>query len=487
MKFLRQIVSILVLTIGVTSSSRANPSTDYLLEIVRGFSEEDPEIQYQARAQLAAYVAGQTAPGQRDGAEKTTESLLDCLQDPAVSDEAKKYILRQLGRVGTASAVMPLSKIMLGGNALQAELARQALERIPGPEASHALKRAIRQSSGDGARQGYIRSLANRKDPDNLGYFSKGLAGEDSFLAIESIHALAKLGTAEAAKALQRAYRSQPAPELRLALERALVSLADTADGALIQIQESGLSSANRQAALTRLVESGHGQSFKLLRSSLSDSDPDLRTTALHLALNHGKQNLVRLERENFSAEDWRVVLGGLSAFSGKEAEDLALEASETGNREIRILAIRAQAEFGKGRSVDLILRHFAGRDQGMKQAAIHALERMQGQPLTGRLQQMMNSDSESDAATAIEAAIYRDLPNAKNRLFRFVNGENADLARQALRTLAIIADEEDLYRLYFLAKRTDNEDLGKMIAGMLKRVAPELGSLEFQAKVKAL
>ena len=60
-------------------------------------------------------------------------------------------------------------------------------------------------------------------------------------------------------------------------------------------------------------------------------------------------------------------------------------------------------------------------------------------------------------------------------------------MARQALRTLANIADEEDLYRLYFLAKRTDKEDLGKMITGLLKRVAPEVGTLEFQAKVKAL
>ena len=211
-------------------------------------------------------------------------------------------------------------------------------------------------------------------------------------------------------------------------LERALASLADTADGVLIQIQETGLSSANRQAALTRLVESGHGQSVKLLRSSLSGSDSDLRTTALHLALNHGKENLVRLERENYSADDWRVVLGGLSAFSGREAEDLALEAAETGNREIRIQAIRALAEFGKGRSIDLVLRHFAGRDQGMKQAAIHALERMQSPAMNGRLQQMLNSDSESEASTAIEALIYRDLPNAKNRLFRFVNGEKRRL-----------------------------------------------------------
>ena len=67
MKRLRQIVSILVLTIGVSSPMWSNPSTDHLLEIARGFSEEDPEIQYQARAQLADYVARQTAPGQREG------------------------------------------------------------------------------------------------------------------------------------------------------------------------------------------------------------------------------------------------------------------------------------------------------------------------------------------------------------------------------------------------------------------------------------
>ena len=487
MKRLRQIVPFLALTIGVSSSSWSNQNTRDLLEIARGFSVTDPAMQYQARAELAAFVAQHTGPGQVEGAENTTQSLLHGLEAPGVSDEAKKYILRQLGRVGTATAVVPLSRIMASDNAMLAELARQALESIAGPEASNALKRAIRQAAEAGSRLTYLRSLGNRKDPDNLGYFAKTLAEEDSLLAIESIHALTKLRTAEATRPLQRAYRSEPAAELRLELERALVSSPDTAAGVLIEIQESGLSVANRQAALIRLVESEHGQSVKLLRASISGSDPDLRVTALHLALVHGKPSLARAEAENYSADDWRVILGRLSAFSKREAEDLALKATETVDRDLQIQAIRALATFGGARSVDPVLRHFAGSDQGLKQAAIHALERIQVPALNSRLQKMLNSDSEADIGTAMEALIYRNLPNAKNRLFRFVNGDNLNLARQALRTLASIADEEDLYRLYFLAKRTDQEDLANMVTGLLRRVAPLVGSLELQAKVEEL
>ncbi len=487
MKALWKFLLWVALTIGLQPWSWSDEFTGDLLDIVEGFAEEDPELQYEAYAQLAAFVAHETAPGQPDGAEKVTRGLLDCLDTPGVSEEAKKYIIRQLARVGTGSAVAPLSKIMSGKNAFLAELARQALEQIGDPKASNALKKAIGQAPDDASRQTYIRTLANRKDPDTLGYFSRMLQADDSLLAIESIHALAKMGTAEATQALQRAYRSKPAPELRIDLERALIALDDTADNLLAQIQTSGINSANRQAALVRLVELGHGQAVKLLRSSLSGSDPDLRRAAIHLALAHGKQFLVQDEVESLSNDDWRIVLGGLSAFSGRVAEDLALKAAEEGNMDIQVQAIRALATYGKLRSSDLLLQYFAGPDKALKQAAIYAIERMPGTALNSRLQKMLNSDSEQDAVHAIEALIYRDLPNAKNRLFRFVSGENSILAREALRTLSSIADEEDLYRLFFLAKRTDNEDLSKMITSMLKKVALEIGSLEFQAKVRAL
>ena len=77
-------------------------------------------------------------------------------------------------------------------------------------------------------------------------------------------------------------------------------------------------------------------------------------------------------------------------------------------------------------------------------------------------------------------------MPNAKCRLFKFINGEDLKLAREALKTLSTTADEEDLYKLLFLARRSE-EPLKNTITGMLKKVASDIWSLELKAKVAAL
>jgi hypothetical protein len=88
--------------------------------------------------------------------------------------------------------------------------------------------------------------------------------------------------------------------------------------------------------------------------------------------------------------------------------------------------------------------------------------------------------------ALGIQLLAYREMPNAKGRLFKFINGEDLKLAREALKTLSTTADEEDLYKLLFLARRSE-EPWKNTITGMLKKVASDIGSLELKAKVAAL
>ncbi|MCZ6674896.1 MAG: hypothetical protein O7C75_18355, partial [Verrucomicrobia bacterium] len=173
-------------------------------------------------------------------------------------------------------------------------------------------------------------------------------------------------------------------------------------------------------------------------------------------------------------------------AFDTAVAENLALQAMKHSEIGIQGEGLRALGTYGSARSIDIILEHFSGRDKELQLAATYAIARMPGNALNARVNRLLRSESEKDAVLGIQMLGYRDIPGAKGKLFKFVNGENSTLARDALKTLSTTADEEDLYRLLFLARRSD-EDLRKTIAGMLKKVAPEIGSLELQAKVKQL
>jgi HEAT repeat protein len=253
-----------------------------------------------------------------------------------------------------------------------------------------------------------------------------------------------------------------------------------------LQIANAGISSANRQAALGRLVESDHAQSNDLLSSAIVGSDVRLRATALRLALENGKQSLVQNQVRNFSSNDWRIVLGELHAFDPAVAEKLALQAlthSETG---IQSEGLRALGTYGTAKSIDPILENFSGRDKELQLAATYAVARMPGNPMTSRINKLLKSESQEDRVLGIQLLAQRNVPNAKGKLFKFINDDNASLAREALKTLSTTANEEDLYKLLFLARRSA-EPLKNTITGMLKKVAGEIGSLELQAKVNAL
>lgn len=475
-----------VFSLGFSTNGFADNHVMDLDAIIEGFSNDDPALQYESRLELLKYVSVGTAPDKKDGAERVTEALLPHLKSFSTPAEAKKYIIRDLARVGTASAVSTLSRILRGRNEFLAEEARQALEQISDPEATAEIQRAIRSSSDREERRILIRTLANRKDPTLIDYFIEGLKSSDVVLAEESIYALAKLGSIEADNALENAYLKSSDSELKRELERAVVAAAGTNESTLVSIQKSG-TVANRQAALTRLVEADNADSTNLLKLSLLDSDTHIRATAIRLALANGKESLVSSILTEFSGDDWRNLLGRLNVFDERIAESLCYQAIESGNPDVQAAGLRALGTYGTAKSVDVVLDFFTGDDKVMKQAAAYAIERMPGRAMDTRINKLFSSEFKEEILLGIELSAHRAASNAKNRLFRYIGGEDPELFRAVLRTLSTIADEEDLYRLMFIGGRSKDEDHQKTVYGFLKKLAPEVGSPELQAKVKAL
>ena len=474
-----------VLALGLQTAAWSAPPEKDLNEIVRGFSDEDPAVQFEARLELLAYVSYGTAPSQKNGAEKTTKELLSALKRWGVAHEAKKYIIRDLARVGTSTAVEPLSKIMTRKDELLAELARQALEQIPGKEVSVALKKSISKTRNDAQRRNLIRTLANRAEASNAAFFIKGLESSDAMLAHESALALSLLGDEDSVEALEDAYEKSSG-EMKALLENEIMRSEAASEEMLISIQKDGVVSHNRDAALRRLLESDYTGSLDLLKVALLSSSSEVRSNGIRLAMTTGRQSLIKNMGNRISGDNWLVVLGALSAFEKRGGEGLALMAFEAGDHNIKVQALRALGFCGGAKSVDLVLENFVSKDKQLQQAAAYAIERMPGNPMTGRLQKLLNSESAGDNKLALMALAHRNTPFAKNRLFRFISGENSELAMVALKSISGIVEEEDLYRLLSISKKSD-EEKSAAINGLLKKVAPEIGSPELQARVNRL
>jgi HEAT repeat protein len=174
---------------------------------------------------------------------KARESLEGRLLDALAASPAapaKEYLCRLLGTVGSFRAVKVLAPLLLKPEL--SHLARFALERIPGPESTAALRRSLGRLTG-ADKAGVLNSLGVRRDQKSVAEMGASLTDTDVRVAAAATAALGHLGTRKAAEFLRRQLASAP-PSL----------LAATAD-ACLTCAERLLADGERRASATLCQE----------------------------------------------------------------------------------------------------------------------------------------------------------------------------------------------------------------------------------------
>ncbi len=183
-------------------------------------------------APLAAIDAATIATRGDAALRADLEKRLGAVLSSSASRAAKDYACRKLSIIGTAASV-PVAAALLS-DADNSHMARYALQRIGGPEARSALRRALETVKGDLAL-GMISSLADLADAGSVPQLAKLLTA-DGPLALAAARALGRIPTSESAAALAGA---KVGGEVGRAVKDAQLSIA-----------ESRLSAADRAGAL---------------------------------------------------------------------------------------------------------------------------------------------------------------------------------------------------------------------------------------------
>jgi hypothetical protein len=118
-------------------------------------------LEYGADRSFAWSVREQVINTPPEGRSRIEDRLLKALGLPTCTAAGRAFLCQMLALVGSEKSVPILSALLKQANAV--ELARYALEAIPGPEASAALRAALADVSGP-AKAGLIGSIAMRRD-----------------------------------------------------------------------------------------------------------------------------------------------------------------------------------------------------------------------------------------------------------------------------------------------------------------------------------
>jgi len=125
--------------------------------------------------------------------------------DTDATAAAKRFACMQLSICGTESEAPALANLL--GDPQMADMARYALERMPGPAAGNALREALERTTGD-AQIGIINALGERRDEQAVARLAQLAAVRNTAVAEAAAHALGNIGGRRAIRALAELYHA---------------------------------------------------------------------------------------------------------------------------------------------------------------------------------------------------------------------------------------------------------------------------------------
>ena len=198
------------------------------------------------------------AHGDKAELAKIEKALLGVLESDA-KRAGKQFVCRELSLIGTEQSVPVLAEMLADEET--SDMARYALERIPGSAVDQALRGAIRKARGK-ARIGIINSLGQRRDAGSVRMLSRALGRRNEDVAIAAAAALGQIANADATEALKEA-KDKATGKLQMVILDAYLKCADqlVADGKKVQalaiykeLRKEGLPGPIRSAATTGML-----------------------------------------------------------------------------------------------------------------------------------------------------------------------------------------------------------------------------------------
>ena len=436
----------------------------------------------EALSKIATYEFGQS----REPLSVVADLVREALASPAATKDmaaklaailgtdatrdCKQFVCRQLAIAGGPENVPALAPLLT--NAEMSDMARYALERIPGGEVDAALLAALPNAPA-GARVGIINSLGARQCGGAVDTLA-GLVGDaNPEIAKAAIAALGKTGGAKALDALDAAV-GKAAPELAHPLADARLVCADRLvaegkRGKAAQIYE-GLYGSDapkpvRVAAFKGLATSRGADGIGLVTGVLGGEDAMLRGVAISLVRElpgKGATKAFVQQLPGMSPEGQMLLLTALADRGDATALPAAVNAVHSDDESVRLAGLEAVAKLGDASSV-LVLANIAAKTDGAMQTTARAsLYSLRGKGVDAAI---LGNLMKGEAPTRVElilAVLERNLGDATPDLLKAASEPNAAVRQAAYGGLAVLATANEVPALVDLLVKAQDDERGK-------------------------
>ncbi|MBI5387559.1 MAG: HEAT repeat domain-containing protein [Verrucomicrobia bacterium] len=405
--------------------------------------------------------------------------LLPVLKAPETPKDAKRYICRWLGLVGSAACVPAVAELLTDPDL--SHPARMALEPMPAPAAGAALRAALPKLHGK-LLVGVIGSIGVRRDALAVEALSQFVGDTDPTVAGAAIAALGQIGTEQAALALDNARVPETlARTLARARLTAASHLAKSGSSAQAVAIYRGLMSAQqpqavRVAALQGLIGAlPLTDAVRLILDMLQGDDATMRAatiSAFARSSDTAMKASVAAELPNMKPAGQLILLAVLADQPDAAARPGVLKVLNSANSDaLRVAALECLAVHGEAADVPTLVGLASDPAAAVAAAARKTLQRLGKSGVDDALLRLVESPRPSDRAVVLGTLAARRVESALPILARLLGNPDASLATEAAKALGIMGKTEQIKDLAGVLASTDNATLRNAAAEAAKAI----------------
>ena len=362
------------------------------------------------------------------------------------------FICRQLSLIESEQAVDVLIPMLT--NPKVADMARYALERIPGAQVDQKLRNSLTQVP-EATRVGIVATLGVRQDSRAVPVLAQYLTEDDAQLAVAAAAALGRIGTAEAGATLLEK-KDEVSAEVQQRLLDALLSCAEhlldqdkPAEAAKLyeQLSQAENSRVIRIGALRGLAEAQPQDLGKLIVSVLDQEDRDLIPTALSLIARVRDDAQIRQVGEkmaDLSASDQVRMLASMAQGSNPAAQPYVKNAAKSRDPSVRSGALRALAVLGDASCVGILAN--AATEADLQGTARESLYRVASPGVDAEIVRLIKASNESAVQEElIQSVSARGIDTGVPVLLEAAQKRDRAVQRAALKALVVLGRPQDI------------------------------------------
>ncbi len=477
--------------------------TEALKEILDEVAEYDYGKSREALTQLSDFIRGIEGTENLQTVEK---QLLEFLQSQATL-ASKQFVCRNLSMIGSEVSAQVLAEMLT--DAETSDMARYALERIPGEGVDAVLRATLPKTKGV-EKVGIISTLGLRGDAKSVPVLAELVGDADIDVASAAVTALGQIAGAEARGALAKS-KDTTTGELRMLVLDAYLNCADGLIDAgeneealkiYRELYSSDIPQVIRSAALRGTVYSLPDKAGEIILEVIKGGDAAMQEIAFGLVgeiREDGEIAALAAELPGLGASGQVQLITALANRGSAVAKDAVVAAVESDNSDVRVAAYKALASLGDRTTVGL-LAEAAGSAVGAERlAARESLYSMRDSGVDATILALIGEAPEATKVELIRSVSQRNIRDALGTLLKAATDPSSRVQVESYKGLQTAAGASELETLVGLlvgvehsAVRSEAERTAAAIAAKVEdrygRTAPVIAAFEAaqDAAVKA-